>query len=136
MRSIANWLAQLQGDVIVGIDANAPKIDHPELGSNTWWWKDEPLLLGANRVHHLSDALRSYLQDRPDEFARITAARPTGPLAISHVRGNKRKRTECRYDFIYHTPAIRVESISYLYEEAKNAGSDHAIVTAELRIEE
>src|SRR4029453_4828829 len=47
MRSIASWLAQLQGDVIVGIDANAPKIDHPDLANNTWWWKDEPLLLGA-----------------------------------------------------------------------------------------
>jgi endonuclease/exonuclease/phosphatase family metal-dependent hydrolase len=78
-------------------------------------------------------ALRSYLQDRPDEFARIAASRPSGPLAISHIRGNKRKRTECRYDFIYHSPGIRVEGISYLYEEALAAGSDHAVVTAELR---
>jgi endonuclease/exonuclease/phosphatase family metal-dependent hydrolase len=133
MRSIADWLAHLQGNVIVGIDANAPKIDHPDLGSNTWWWKDEPLLLGAKPIHHLRDALRSYLQDRPDEFASIAASRPTGPLALSHIRGNKHKRTECRYDFVYHTPGISVESISYLYEEALAAGSDHAVVTAELR---
>ena len=132
MRSIASWLARLEGSVIFGIDANAPKSDHPDIARNTWWWEGESDLLGATPTHHLRDALRSYLQAHPEELASIVASRPVGPLAVSHVRGNKQKRTSCRYDFVYHTPDLRVESIEYLYEEALAAGSDHAIVITEV----
>ena len=41
---------------------------------------------------------------------------------------------ECRYDFIYISPGLDVLQVNYLYEESVQAGSDHALVTALLKI--
>jgi hypothetical protein len=43
-----------------------------------------------------------------DELARAIASRPNGAQAVSHVRGNRRKMTDCRYDFIYVSSDVRV----------------------------
>ena len=134
MESIARWLSELHGTCIVGMDANAPKVDHPDIERNVWWWAAEPLLLGGNPIHHLKDAFRFYLKTHPAELRAIIQSRPEGPLAVSHVRGSGRKRTECRYDFIYCSSEIIVESVSHMYSESMAAGSDHALVTASLRI--
>lgn len=131
---LAEWLASQSTRFVLGIDANAPKTDHPDITKNEWWWKDEPLLLGANPLHNMKDALRVYLDSHPDILQHLETLRPMGPLALSHVRGNRRKYTDCRYDFIYVTPDIKVKSVEYLYEESVKAGSDHALVVAELEV--
>ena len=77
------------------------KTDHPDISRNEWWWDDEPLLLGAAPLHALIDAYRLHLEARPKELAEVISSRPNGPLAVSHIRGNGRKMTKCRYDFIY-----------------------------------
>ena len=48
------------------------------------------------------------------------------PLALSHKvgRGNKKKR----YDFVYLDCSISPIEVRYTYEDAVNAGSDHAAV--------
>lgn len=132
--AIAHWMKNQRGHTIVGIDANTPKTDHPVFDKNEWWWQDEPVLLGESATHGLRDCLRSHLIERPDQLAEIARQRPTGPLAISHVRGRRQNATACRYDFIYVSPAISVLDIKYLYEESVQAGSDHALVTALLEI--
>jgi endonuclease/exonuclease/phosphatase family metal-dependent hydrolase len=43
--------------------------------------------------------------------------------------------TECRYDFIYVSPGLDVLHVNYLCEESVQAGSDHALVTALLKIQ-
>ena len=63
----------------------------------------------------------------------IVSRRLSGPLAISHIRGNRRK-IECRYDFIHISPGLDVLYVDYLYEESVQAGSDHALVTALLKV--
>jgi hypothetical protein len=63
--TLANWLSSRQGPILVGLDANAPKTDHPDIYQNEWWWKDEPLLLGAQSHHHLHDVLRVWLAAHP-----------------------------------------------------------------------
>lgn len=131
---LAEWLAFQSTQFILGIDANAPKTDHPDITKNEWWWKDEPLLLGANPLHNMKDAFRLYLNSHPDIFQNLEALRPNGPLALSHIRGNSRKYTDCRYDFIYITPDIKVKNVEYLYEESVKAGSDHALVFADLEV--
>ncbi len=136
MCSLAEYLAQLPGHVIVGIDANAPKLDHPEHCDNVWWWTDEPKLLGHEPRHHLRDALRTYLAAHPDELEAIRRERPNGPLALSHRRGMGKKRTDCRYDFVLCTPDVRVVQVQYLYEESCAAGSDHGLVVADLELRE
>jgi hypothetical protein len=134
LRAIAEWLAKQRGHIIFGIDANTPKTDHPVFDQNEWWWEDEPTLLGGSPLHKLRDCLRLYLAERPHLLEEIVSRRPAGPLAISHIRGNRRKMIECRYDFIYISPGLDVLAVNYLYEESVKAGSDHALVTALLKI--
>ncbi len=131
--ALARWLAQHQTRVLVGMDANAPKTDHPDSEQNEWWWPDEPLLLGPRPLHPLKDALRIWLEAHPSEAEQRQALRPQGPLALSHIRGKGASvPIPCRYDFIYITPDFSVSQIHYLYDEAISAESDHAAVVSDL----
>jgi hypothetical protein len=130
---LAKWLALQQTMVIVGMDANAPKSDHPDIEQNKWFWEEEPLMLGARPLHVLRDALRVKLTAQPLEAPHIMPKSPQGPLAVSYNRGwGKKVFIPCRYDFIYITPDFEVSEVRYLYEEAIQAGSDHALVVADL----
>ncbi|MGH7799912.1 MAG: endonuclease/exonuclease/phosphatase family protein [Thermodesulfobacteriota bacterium] len=130
---LAMWLSSQKNRFILGIDANAPKTDHPDITKNEWWWKEEILLLGAKPLHNLKDTLRVYLDSHPDILQSIKQSRPNGPLTVSYIRGN-RSRIWCRYDLIYATPDIRVNNVEYLYEESVKAGSNHAMVVSELEV--
>jgi hypothetical protein len=120
--------------LIFGIDANTPKTDHPDISRSEWWWEDEPLLLGPRPLHGLKDALRLFLEANPAERDCVVAARPTGPLAVSHIRGTRRKMTECRYDFIYISSEIQVHRVDYRFDKSVRAVSDHALVTGEFEL--
>jgi hypothetical protein len=61
------------------------------------------------RPSHL--ALLQHVQ--PQLLAEISQARPQGPLAVSHLRGNGRQRTPCRYNFIYVSPDMAVKDVNY-----------------------
>jgi exonuclease III len=135
LKAIAQWLQCQPPPLIFGIDANCPKTDHPDIQCNEWWWDDELLLLGGTPLHQLHDVLRVYLANNPNELAKIVASRPNGPLAISHLRGNRRKKTECRYDFIYATPDVGVEKVVYQFDDTIRAVSDHALVIADLVVQ-
>jgi exonuclease III len=132
---LAEWLMNRDRPVILGIDANAPDVDHPNLAENVWYWDDEPKLLGEQKIHDLRDAFRDYLDNNPDLEATIEQNGPEGPLAVSHITGKGRSQTERRYDFIFITPEIKVMCVEYLFEEACAAGSDHALVYAKLEID-
>ena len=129
---LAKWLKAQKNRMVLGIDANAPKSDKINIAENEWWWKDEPVFLGAKPEHHLEDVFRKFLNRTPEKLEEIQKLRPDGPLAVSYIRGNKRKYTPSRYDFIYATKDIGVINVKYLYDEAIEAGSDHALVLAEL----
>jgi endonuclease/exonuclease/phosphatase family metal-dependent hydrolase len=129
---IASWLAARREPVLVGIDANTPKADHPELAQCVWWNSNEPLLLGADRIHDLRDVYRELLQRDDERRAAVLEARPEGPLAVSHVRGRGDRRTDCRYDHLLASPEFAVADVRYLWDEALTAGSDHALISAEL----
>jgi endonuclease/exonuclease/phosphatase family metal-dependent hydrolase len=135
MKAISEWLQRQPPPLIFGIDANCPKTDHPDIQRNEWWWDDEPLLLGETRLHQLQDVFRVYLTNNPKEFADIVASRPNGPLAISYVRGNRRKMTECRYDFVYASPDVGVEKVVYVFDDTIKTVSDHAFVIADLVVQ-
>jgi hypothetical protein len=134
---VARWLAHTAGPVIVGIDARAPEIDHPDPRRSVFrspapegGGHGEDQLLGAEPTHALIDVLRRHLRRQPDQLARITAQRPDGPLAVSRrVAGQP-----ARHDHIWATPDVEVLDVRYLYEEAVSTGSDHALVLADLRV--
>jgi len=134
VKKLALWLAKKKHPVVVGMDANAPKRDHPNHEKNKWWWKEEQLLLGSKPAHHLKDCYRIYLDRTPSLMTRIRKIRPLGPLAISFKRGFKKKRICSRYDFILATNDFEIVKVRYLYKESIAAGSDHALVIAELQI--
>ncbi|MGH7230399.1 MAG: endonuclease/exonuclease/phosphatase family protein [Nitrospiraceae bacterium] len=132
-RSISTWLGEQQGPVIVGMDANSPKVDHPDHACNQWWRDGESLVLSSTPMHGLRDVLRDYLLNNPQEFDRIVQLRPTGPLAVSYDRG-KRSPIPCRYDFILASSKFSVAKVSYDYDAAREAGSDHSMVVARLEL--
>lgn len=37
LRAIAEWMAPRKSGTVFGIDANAPKTDHPNITQNEWW---------------------------------------------------------------------------------------------------
>jgi len=134
---VAQWLTHTTGPIIIGIDARAPEIDHPDPRRSVFrssapegGGHGEDQLLGADPTHALIDVFRQHLQRQPDQFARITAQRPDGPLAVSRrVAGRP-----ARHDHIWATLDVDVLDVRYLYEEAVSTGSDHALVLADLRL--
>jgi hypothetical protein len=130
--TLAAWLSAVPAPVVLGIDANGPSIDHPDIEQSRWWTKEEALLLGAGA--QTEDVLRRWYVDHPPELKRRVRYYPSGPLADSYHRGRRGKYLRCRYDSIRVSPRISVTDVRYLYEEAVQAGSDHALVIADIEL--
>lgn len=126
----AAWLAARSRPVVVGIDRNAPKWERLALEDDEWWNDDEPVLYGPDRAHDLRDIFRELVERDADLRTAISAAHPDGPLAVTH----RRRGAGCRYDAIYASPEIQVLSVTHDWDEARQAGSDHAAVTAILDV--
>jgi hypothetical protein len=88
------------------------------------------LLYGPERVHDLRDAWRDALDRDPERMRSVLAERPRGPLAVTHMR----RGIDCRYDAIYVSPKIDVVEVEHIWDEAREAGSDHAAVRATLSL--
>jgi hypothetical protein len=130
--SLATWLSAVPAPVVLGMDANGPRMDHPDIEQNRWWTQEEALILGTGA--QTEDVLRLWYADHPAELKRRVRYYPKGPLADSYHRGRRGKYLRCRYDSIRVSPGIGVTNIRYLYEEAVRAGSDHALVVAEIEL--
>lgn len=142
----ARWLADQQAKCILGADANTPLVDHPDFALTRTHWHTgikglagEPgddILWGSTKVHALEDAFRVWLKNDPVQMQAIRDAYPAGPLAVSHRTGRRvgKPGTPRRFDSIWVSNGIRVVSMRYLYSEGVSAGSDHAVVLAELQL--
>jgi hypothetical protein len=127
-RVCAGWLAAHSGTTVVGVDANSPKVDHPD--PNRWqpFMAGEATLIGPRPEHHLRDALYRWLDDHPDELEHTRAERPDGPLAVTYIipkTGQLR-----RYDHLLVTDDVTVDAIDHRPPHAD--GSDHGAIVAEL----
>lgn len=142
--ALAAWVATCPHPVVMGIDANAPDVDHPEeekieLGwDSAGSWQRHPLdpgardpqssdawgedrLLGPKAKHLLKDAYREY----HDREGREPVS-PDGPLRISYMKLGK------RYDHLLVSPSIGVSSCDYDIQAGEAGGSDHAVLQAVL----
>jgi hypothetical protein len=128
--ALAAWLSTVSAPVVLGMDANGPRVDHPDIEQNRWWTQEEALVLGSGTP--TEDVLRLWYGDHPAELKRRVRYYPNGPLADSYHRGRKGKYLLCRYDSIRVSPGVGVMDIRYLYQDAVRAGSDHALVVADI----
>jgi hypothetical protein len=131
-RVCADWLVEHHGTMAVGVDANSPKVDHPDPSRWRPFWAGEGTLVGPRPRHHLTDALSRWLDEHPDELEHIRRGRPDGPLAISHVL--RRSGTVQRYDHLLVTDDIQVDTIDY--RQPGIDGSDHGAIVADLTLPE
>ncbi len=139
---LADYLHHNKGNpLILCCDLNEPKIDHldlckvecfDQLGDKGQY---ADYILKPDDIHDLQDAFRLWLSENKEEYQRIKKIQNEGenveslPLAVSHVLGNGKNK---RYDYIMVTPHFKVSNINYRYEAAMRAGSDHAVVVADL----
>ena len=130
--ALAAWLPFVPTPVVLGMDANGPRVDHPDIEQTRWWTEEESLVLGTGV--QTSDVLRLWYADHPEDLKHRVRYYPNGPLADSYHRGRKGKYLRCRYDSIRVSPGIGVTDVRYLYEEAVQAGGDHALVVAEIEL--
>jgi exonuclease III len=130
--ALAAWLSAVPAPAVLGMDANGPRVDHPDIEQSRWWTDEEALVLGAGAG--TSDVLRLWYTDHPVELRRRERYYPHGPLADSYHRGRRGQYLRCRYDSIRVSPDISVMDVRYLYDEAVRAGSDHALVVADINL--
>ena len=128
--ALAAWLSTVSAPIVLGMDANGPRVDHPDIEQNRWWTQEEALVFGSGTP--TEDVLRLWYTDHPAELKRRIRYYPNGPLADSYHRGRKEKYLRCRYDSIRVSPGIGITSVRYSYEDAVRAGSDHALVVADI----
>lgn len=90
-------------------------------------WRDEVLFM-RSQGHGLQDAQRMWIAA---DAARSAAVPAKGPLAVTYRRKNSERGD--RMDRIWVSQHFEVVGAAAEYERAVDLGSDHAIVTADLR---
>lgn len=131
-RVCAEWVAQCPGSLIFGVDANSPRVDHPDPTQWMPFLAGEATLIGPRPRHHLVDALTRWLDRNPQARREVLAIRPEGPLAVSYY--TPRQDTPRRYDHLFVTPDFDVRGVTYRPPHAD--GSDHGAVHAGLTLDE
>ena len=109
-------------------------MEFPSVPESNDPWLLENQFFGNNPPHRLRDAFLDYLRAHRPEYEEIERRRPQGSLAVSYVRGSKKNSIEESFDYVCVLEEIEVADCSYDYQGATAAGSDHGIVTAELRL--
>lgn len=142
--ALLNWINATPDLLIVGADANTPEIDHPDPARVRTHWHTgikklagapgDDVTFGGFPQHRLWDAYRRWLSEHSDLQKQIEREHPDGPLAISHRTGKRKNSpgTPRRFDTLWISPGLEVRSASYDYVGAIAAGSDHALVIADL----
>lgn len=140
-RAVQDWIGAhgsppQRSPLVLGADVNSWE-DGPDLAvpdPNDAWY-EEHRFHGAAPNHGLVDVYRRYLDDHPAERDAVHRERPAGPLAVTYDRGHGGRSIPCRMDRLYATPDVGVRSVSHHpLADARAAGSDHAIVRAELAV--
>jgi len=106
-------------------DANEPKTDsmleaEVEFFDNRDKGRCAAMLFGCDARHGLLDSYKTHLRSTGAEVK-------TSPLATSYLVAGRPRR----YDHIFHSPRWQVEAMSYDYDSAIRASSDHAVVVAD-----
>jgi endonuclease/exonuclease/phosphatase family metal-dependent hydrolase len=130
-RALLAAIATIDGPLVVGMDSNhwsretsLDLADHDPKHP----FAVEHQFFGRSPQHRLRDALRVFLLEHPDAYAKLVAVRPNGPLEVTYKRG----RTLDRFDYLMISDEYFVRDITHDYNGAREAGSDHGLVSADL----
>jgi len=121
--SFAEAVSLFKPDFVM-IDANEPKIDHPEINETEYF---------NNRDK--GNGARTFFQELHnnglvDSFRSLSDSQSV-PLIVSHKVNQKFDR---RYDFIFvNHQKFEILNVEYLYEDSIKAGSDHAMVICDIQ---
>ena len=135
-RHLAGHLRGRPGPTIVGIDRNGPKLERWDPHETVWWREDDPDLFAPGAVHGLTDVLLTLYAQQPDQRDRARRERPDGPLEVSYVERRANPPVPRRYDLLLASRHWTVHEVTYDYEGAVAAGSDHAVVRACLELDD
>lgn len=143
---LLRWISQTEGVLVVGADANTPEVDHPnpDLARTHWHTGARKLVglpgdditFGGRPDHRLRDAYRLWMADHPAELEQVIQYSPQGPLAVSHRTGQRASSEGIprRYDTLWISPELIATAMDYEYARAIRAGSDHALVIADIKL--
>ncbi|MDQ3571467.1 MAG: endonuclease/exonuclease/phosphatase family protein [Actinomycetota bacterium] len=127
-RAMSAWLVEAPRPLALGADVNSwsDRVDlvKPEPDDSNY---EEHAFVGLDPAHGLVDAYRAVLERR-GEFDALRESAPEGPLAVSHVLPSG----STRRDRVYVSPGLTPIDGAYVFDEAKQAGSDHALHWVEL----
>jgi hypothetical protein len=128
--AVAIELSELKHPFVFGIDANEPRAETPD--TVTFHWADgrsgvekAKALLGMEPIHRGRDLFREWLATSGNE-----AASPEVLLATYAPRPHFQRR----FDSIWATPDFDLVDFETHLNEVVDAGGDHAMLVAELRL--
>jgi len=136
--AVAEMMRRQEGPMVVGMDANGPKDDRLKVSENVYWGqrtkrdRGEYLLHKPGRGHNLTDAYRKYLHRNAAVKRQVAEKHPSGPLAVSYLRGRGERRIRCRYDIIFLSSDLIPEGVEYREDIREKGLSDHAPVVARI----
>lgn len=122
--SFAEFIDTYHPDII-GIDANEPQIDHYDMRQMQFFDN------GPGAKHFFDEMVDIGLTDAYVRFNGTEGYEYGQPLTKSH---NIRRKGAVRYDFLFVRDTYRVNALTYNYDEAIAAGSDHAIIVGEVAV--
>lgn len=95
-------LERRRAPMVVGIDANTPKVDHVDEHKVEYWWPEEAELLGPRAPHQLRDVYRTLYGPTP---ARMPAS-------------HDQRGTSRRCDHVLASPEFTVVAVDYLLNDS------------------
>lgn len=127
--SFAEAVNTIKPDFVL-FDANEPKIDHPDINKIEFYSNKDN---GKGAKTFYDEMNKNDLYD----VYRMISDNNTIPLAVSYKTNKISKAIndnfQKRYDYIFaNTVKYRIDSAYYLFDEAIEAGSDHAMIICDV----
>lgn len=110
---------------IIGMDANEPDVDSYDIDKMFFYNRN-----GAGAKTFFKTVKELNMQDAYVTANNITACEDGKCLIVSH---NVRRRGTVRYDFLFVNRNIKIINCNYIYDDAVKAGSDHALIEADIQ---
>lgn len=132
--AIVRAVEETGAPVIIGMDRNGPKFERWQPATTEWWPEDPVHFFADDASHGCRDVLDRWYISNPDVLRDARHDRPAGPRAVSYVEHRADPPVPRRYDLVMASCALKVLDVRYRYRDAIEAGSDHGLVEATIRL--